>query len=62
MRFSGRERRQEVKIYKLKTFFIEKNANFETCLSKLGFHCQVNVDAHVTTTLRCSQINSMTSR
>ena len=38
-------------------FLIEKNANFETWLSKLGFRGQVNVDAHVTTTLRCSQIN-----
>ena len=43
-------------------FLIEKNANFETWLSKLGFRGQVNVDAHVTTTLRCSQINFMMSR
>ena len=37
-----------------------KKANFEkTWLSKLGHHGNVNVDVVVTTSLKCSQMNSI---
>ena len=40
------------------TYSFRENANFEkTWLSKLCCHGNINIDVHVTTTSKCSQIN-----